>query len=117
MDERRQLPRWEVKKEVKVWLQQAQSFMHCIVEDMHLKGMCLSSTKSLFYQDAVSLSFALGESFEMIKVEAEIPWRREEEGKYVYGLSFSKIAEADKDRIYQYISTHCSEQFKNKWWA
>jgi hypothetical protein len=117
MDERRQLPRWEIKKETKIWSQQVQGFVHGIIEDMHLKGMCLSFDKKLFEGDFVNLSFALGEGFDLIKVEAQIPWAKEEQGRHVYGLSFNKIADSDKDRIYQYISTNCADQFKNKWWS
>ena len=47
MDERRQLPRWEIKKEARVWMPQSQGFSHCIIEDMHLKGMCISFNKPL----------------------------------------------------------------------
>ena len=42
---------------------------------------------------------------------------KEDQGRYVYGLSFSKIEDDDKDRIYQYINTNCYDQFKDKWWA
>lgn len=117
MDERRQLPRWEIKKETKIWESQAQSFIHGIIEDMHLKGMCLSFEKQLFQNDIVNLSFALGEGFDLIKIEGKIPWSKQKDGRHLYGISFNKIAEHDKDRIYQYISTHCAEQFKSKWWS
>jgi c-di-GMP-binding flagellar brake protein YcgR len=63
------------------------------------------------------MSFVLGDDFEFIKIEATVPWSREGEGCYVYGLSFSKIDDRDKDRLYQYINTHCYDQIKDKWWA
>jgi len=117
MNERRQLPRWEIKKEAKVWIPLLQDFSHCMVENMHLKGMSVSFNKRLPHQKTIRMSFAIGDNYDFIKFEAQIPWVKEEQGRYVYGLSFSKIADNDKDRIYQYINTNCYDQFKNKWWA
>ena len=119
MDENRQLPRWEIKQEAKVWMPQTQDFSQCVIEDMHLKGMRVSFDKRLPRQDPLPLrmSFAIGDNFAPIKIEARIPWEKEDQGRYVYGLSFSKIADDDKDRIYQYINTNCYDQFKDKWWG
>jgi hypothetical protein len=117
MDERRQLPRWEVKKESNILWGQSQSLNRCIIEDLHLKGMCLSSGTPLPRQEPLRMSFAIGSSLDSITVEARIPWSREVHGRYVYGLSFSKVDDEDKDRIYQYINTNCFDQFKEKWWA
>jgi len=117
MDERRQLPRWEVKQEAKVWLPQMQEFRHCIVEDINLKGMCASFNKRLPLERPVSMSLGLVDNFDLMKIEVDLPWAKEEQGKFVYGVVFSKINEIDKDKIYQYINSHCGEQFKDKWWA
>ena len=117
MNEQRQLPRWEIKKEAKVWLPQTQGFSICIIEDMHLKGMCVSFNKQIPQEEPLRMSFAIGDSFDFIKIEAQIPWVKEDLGRFVYGLSFSKIADQDKDKIYQYINTNCYDQFRNKWWA
>ena len=117
MDERRQLPRWEINKAAKVWMTQTQGLSNCVVEDMHLKGMRISCDKQVFQQPVVSLSFSIGDNFESIKIEAQIPWAKEDQDRHVYGLSFTKIGDYDKEKIYQYISTNCSDQFKDKWWG
>jgi hypothetical protein len=117
MDEHRQLPRWEIKKEGKVLLPQTQSVSHCMIEDMHLKGMCISLKGRLYQPEPLGISFAIGDSSDFIKVEAQIPWSKEDQGHYVYGLSFIKIADEDKDKIYQYITANCYDQVKDKWWS
>ena len=117
MNERRQLPRWEVKKEIKVWIPMTQGFGHCVVEDMHLKGMRVSFNKPLPRQESVGMSFAIGDGFDFIKIEAKIPWSKEDQGRYVYGLLFSKVDDSNKDRLSQYMITNADDQFKNKWWA
>ncbi len=116
MDERRQLPRWQVKKEVKVWLPQLQEFNHCIIEDINLKGICASFNKQLPKEQHMKMSLTLGDNFDFMKIEVHLPWAKEDQGRYVYGLSFSKIMDSDKDKIYQFISNNCSEQFRDKWW-
>ena len=117
MDERRQLPRWEVKKEAKVWMPHTQGFSHCVIEDMHLKGMCVSFSKPLPLERTVRMSFAIGDNFDFVKIEAQIPWSKQGQDHHVYGLSFSVISDNDRDKIYQYINTNCYDQFKKNWWA
>lgn len=117
MGERRNLPRWQVDREAKVWMPQTQEFGICVIEDINLKGMCASFFKRLPQEQPLKLSLILEDNFDFMKIEALVPWSKEEQGRYVYGLSFSKITDMDKERVYQYISSHCSKQFKDKWWA
>jgi len=117
MDDRRGLPRWEIMKESKFWLSQTQDFNLCTIKDIHLKGMCISSNKQLPQQDSLKLSFAIGESFDFIKIEAGVQWKSQDQGRYVYGLSFNRIDEENKDKVYQYVMENCYDQLKNRWWA
>jgi len=117
MDERRQLPRWQVKKEARVWLPRMQELSQCIIEDINLKGMCVSFNRQLPPEEPLHMSLGIDDGFDFMKLEVNMPWAKQEQGRYVYGMSFSKIAEVDKDRIDQFISSHCSEQIKDKWWA
>ena len=117
MDERRQLPRWEIKKEAKVLLSQEQVPDNCMIEDMHLKGMCVSFKNRLPQEKPLRMSFSIGDDPEFIKVEADVPWDKEDQGRYVYGLSFTKITDLDKEKMYAYINANCYDQFRSKWWA
>ena len=113
MDERRELPRWEIKKEAKVWMPLIQGFSHCMVEDLHLKGMCLSFNRCLPIDRPVKLSFSLENDFDFIKVEAQVSWMKESKDQFTYGLLFSKIDDPDKDKVSNYIITKCYDQFKD----
>ena len=117
MDERRQLPRWEIKKEAKAWIPLTQGFSHCMVEDMHLKGMRVSFNKRLPHEESIRMSFALGESYDFIKFEARIAWIKERQDRFVYGFAFTEMADSDKERMYQYINAHCYDQVKKNWWG
>jgi hypothetical protein len=117
MDERRELPRWEIKKEAKVWIPLLQGFSHCTIEDLHLKGMCMSLNKKLPEEKSIRMSFTIGDNYDFIKVEAQMPWVKEYRDRYVYGLCFNKIADEDKDKIFLYINNNCYDQFRSRWWA
>jgi len=117
MDERRQLPRWEIKKEAKVWLPQTQEFSHCVIEDLNLKGMCVSFNRQLPQEESMNMSLALEGNFDLMKMEVQLPWAKEDQGRFVYGMSFSKVTDIDKERLYRYIINNCYEQFKNKWFG
>lgn len=106
MDERRQLHRWGIKKEAMVWLPQTQDLSYCVIENMYLKGMRISCNKRLPQHQAMSMSFAIGDDFGFINIEVQVPRGKEDHGRYVYGLTFTKITDEDKKRLYQYISTN-----------
>jgi c-di-GMP-binding flagellar brake protein YcgR len=113
MDEHRQLPRWEVNKDIQVWIPMTQGFGQGRVEDLHLKGMRISFAKRLPHQKAIKMAFALEANYDFIKVEAQIPWRKEDAPeKYVYGLSFTRIDDEAKKKISKYIDANCGNQFK-----
>ena len=116
MDERRQLPRWQVNRQVKVWLSQMQEFNQCIIEDINLKGMCASFDKQLPQERPVYMSLGLEDDSDIMQLEVNLSWSKEDQGRYVYGLSFIKIAEHDKNKIVHYINANCCYQFKKKWW-
>jgi c-di-GMP-binding flagellar brake protein YcgR len=117
MDERRQLPRWELGKEAGFWLTQRQEFRLCVIEDLNLKGMRVSFDKQLPLEQPVRVSLGLDDKSDLMKLEVDVPWVRPDKERYVYGISFNRIAETDKERLYQYISNNCSKQIKEKWWA
>jgi len=116
MDERRSLPRWEINKDSKAWLPPTQTFNHCKIEDLHLKGMCISFDKKLQIEGPMRMSMTIGEGFDFIKLEAQVHWEKQEEGRFIYGMSFIKILDEDKDRIDRYIQANCYDQVKEKWW-
>jgi PilZ domain len=116
MDERRQLPRWEIKKDAKVWMPQTQSFSHGVIENMHLKGMCLSFDRQVFQEQETVIYFTIGDNFDLIRVEARIPWESRDHDRHMYGLSFTQIRDDYKDKIDQYITANCYNQLQKKWW-
>ena len=113
-ENRRRLPRWSVKRPAKVRLQDAWQFEDCYVEDMNLKGMRMSFSGRLPLDRSVRIALAFPDlAFE---VDVEVPWIKEDDGRFMYGLSFSRIKDEDKDKIYQYIFSNCFYQLNDQWW-
>lgn len=118
MDEQkpRQLPRFDTKRKVKVLMPDAEDIDSCVIEDLHLKGMRVSFSKQLPQEKPVKMSFTVSDYYDPIKIEAKILWEKEDQGRYIYGLEFIKIADPDKERIYKYLATVHYDQYKDKWW-
>jgi|GEM_PF-4372715 len=114
--DRRQLPRWQIGKEARISLEDSGEFGYCHIEDMNLKGMCLSLPEEIKIDGPVHMTIAFPDNLDF-EVEAEIPWARQGKEEYLYGLSFSRIKDTDKDRIFKYINSTCAPQFKARWGA
>ncbi len=118
MQERRELPRWHIGKRAQVRLGNADDFTDCYIEDMNLKSMRICLSEQLPLDRFVKMSLILSNNLDVeVEVLTEVPWAKEENGWYVYGVSLSILMDFDKDKVYQYISRNCFKQFKDKWWA
>lgn len=115
MEERRQLIRWYINKETNVRLQGQDNPVSCVVEDINIKGLKIFSRQQLATEGNISLVMDFGEDF-TFNIEAAVAWCRAQDAGYVYGLFFTKIKDADKERLYHLIVHCCSEQMKEHRW-
>ncbi|MEI7999249.1 MAG: PilZ domain-containing protein [Candidatus Omnitrophota bacterium] len=114
MDERRRLARWQINTPAKISLKAKEEFSDCCIEDINLKGMCISLSEPLPQERPVKMTLALADYLDL-ELEVEVPWEKENLDRYVYGLCFSRVKDLDKERIYRFIHRHCPQQFKNQW--
>lgn len=115
MQERRAIPRWLIGKHVNFSIKEA-PWQGCCLEDMNLKGMCFSLPRPLPAEPEVAANFDL-DGILNLDVQIRICWSKESQGRFVYGTAFSKIGDQDKENLYKYLSGHCIQQFKQKWWS
>ena len=115
MDERRQVPRWQIQQKARVKIGQQGEFVDCVIEDLGFKGLCISLSKQLPPQDQLRVFLDFPEQLHL-DVGVSIPWSRQEQGRYVYGMSFNTIMDENKEGIYQYLSHNFPKQFQKKWW-
>ncbi len=115
MQERRAIPRWHIGKNVQLSLKEAMC-EGCCLEDMNLKGLRMSLPQQLPSEPELAVNVGLEGNLNL-DVQIRICWIREIKGLFVYGASFSRIGDRDKEDLYQYLSGHCLQQFKERWWS
>ena len=116
MQERRQLPRWQIGKQAKVKWGLAAELCSCSIEDMNLKGMRVSLPQRLPSEDSVKVQLVLTDSLQ-IEAEVQVAWVEEDEGRYVHGMSFNIVMDEDRDKVHRYISYYSFKQFQDRWWG
>lgn len=115
MVDRRQIPRWQIRQKMKIRLKGALTFVDCYVHDINLKGMQVAFPMELPDETCVRMNMALTKDVN-VETEAHIPWHRQDGKRHIYGLSFSKIKDGDKDQIYEYVCFNSLDQLKDRWW-
>jgi len=115
MEMQRRFTRWRIDRRVKVKLEGAEAFMDCMVKDISLKGLMVSLVLKLPQDTFLGLSVALSEET-VFELEVWVVWHRSVDGHNLYGFYFSKIKDADKEKIYQFIRKFYPQQLAQQWW-
>ena len=102
MQERRRLIRWQINRQAKFRLEQAVSEAFCQLKDINCRGAQIVINTKLPEDAAFRLNLRLSQecSFE---AEVWVAWHKVINGVNHYGLYFSKIQDADKQKIYNFI--------------
>jgi hypothetical protein len=116
MEDRRSITRWRIGRQIKVKLEGAESFIDCFLQDINLKGARVSLGLPLLQKDAFSKVFFLLSADFTLRVEIWVAWQKNVEGKNQYGIYFSKIKDADKERIYKLLRNQIPRQLNQRWW-
>jgi len=115
MNDRRQLIRWYINKEAKLKLEDMDKPFLCIVEDINMRGVKIYARQQLVEKGDISMNMDLGSDL-VFDIKAAVAWHRCLGAGYVYGLYFTKVKDADKERLYHYIVDCCSEQIRKHSW-
>ena len=111
MQERRQVPRWDVWQTARI--KTGQSSCAGLIHDMNCKGMKVSLPLKLPEGPLIGLRIELSESVQL-ETRVNVRWQSHDRGAHVYGLSFAVLRDEDKDRIYQYLQSHCRQEWRKK---
>ena len=115
MEDHRHIYRWQIMREGKVQLDTGNRTVDCFIRDINLKGIQISVPEKL--PECAGLRMNLLINFLALNVEVLVQWEKQEDGQHVYGLSFQKIADEDKNRIYEYVSHHFPHQLRKQWFG
>jgi len=116
MHDRRSIARWRIGRQIKVKLEGAENFADCFLEDVNLKGAKMVLQIRLKKDTFIKVDFVLSEDF-ILNTEVWIVWHRMIEGRHIYGVYFSKIKDADKDKIYRLLRKTFPQLINQRWWA
>ncbi|MDP2941673.1 MAG: PilZ domain-containing protein [Candidatus Omnitrophota bacterium] len=115
MADRRQTIRWQLDRQAKLKCEGGECFVCCQLKDINFKGFKMVTSQKLEKDKFVKLELALSEDF-IFQAEVWVAWHKTVEGHNIYGLYFSKIKDAHKERIYQFIQNYVPGQIKQRWW-
>ncbi len=116
MEDRRSIPRWRVDQEAKVRVNASPESDDCLIGDLNLKGARVLLNRRLPAGETHHVSLAMTGSC-TLEVDVRAPWHQEQGGRHVYGLFFTHIADAEREKIYRYLSGHCARQIRENWWS
>ena len=116
MQERRRFTRWQVSLQAKFRLEEAVEETFCQIKDINYKGTQVILNAKLPEDTAFRLNLRLSEECGF-DAEVWVAWRKVVDGINHYGLYFSKIRDADKDKIYKFIYTHKPNDLNKGWWV
>jgi len=103
MYERRKLPRWQINKRALFKLRQAANELYCQIKDINCVGAQVTLHTKLPLDTLFKMSLRLSENY-TIEAKVWAAWHKVVNGSNHYGLYFSQINDADKDKINKFIS-------------
>lgn len=115
MKERRKLARWQVNQHAALKLEKTTKELFCQVKDINSRGAKITLGMKLPDDKAFKLSLRLSEDY-TIEAEVWVAWRKVVNGINHYGFFFSKIQDADKDKIYKFINMYRTDESKQNPW-
>jgi PilZ domain len=109
MPEHRKLTRWRVSKQVTIRLDGAVSDAVCRLQDINFKGMQIALKLKLTVDSYIKFRLSLSKEF-ILDVEVWVAWQRQIDGHNTYGFYFTKLKDADKEKIYKFVYQNVPEK-------
>lgn len=114
MADKRQISRWEINKPVKIQLDGAVVFAESFLKDINFKGLKIILNLKLVVDSYIKFKLELSDKYSL-ECEAWVAWHRTIDGRNTYGLYFTKLKDADKEKIYKFVYEHVPEEISKKW--
>jgi len=115
MLERRKFARCPINQQGVLKLEQAVKGTFCQIKDINVKGVKITLNIKLPQDSALKINLKLAEDC-TIDAEIWVAWHKVVNGVNHYGIYFSKIKDADKDKIYKFIDKYRPSDLEQKPW-
>ncbi|MCX5703951.1 MAG: PilZ domain-containing protein, partial [Candidatus Omnitrophica bacterium] len=108
MPDHRSCPRWQVNWQARLKLEGQEEHAPCTLRDINFKGARVCLEQKLSVDTRLNLNLCLCPEASL-EVEVWVVWHRNIGELNEYGVYFSKIKEADKEKIYQFMNSNFKE--------
>lgn len=115
MQLRRRLVRWQLDIDARLNIGGQSGALDCILHDINYNGARISFPEKLYLDTSLELRICLAKEISFC-VEAWVVWHKLIEGVNIYGIYFTKIKDADKEKISKFVRSDFSEQVSKEWW-
>lgn len=115
MKERRQNKRWRISWQSKIKLEGALTFIDCSISDLSFTGFKVALPPELPRDTFLKLNIMLGKDCLLEDIEVWMAWHKRKESLNLYGFYFSRIKDADKEKIYKFIRNHFPKMLYSQW--
>ncbi len=114
MPDHRKLTRWQLDRQAKLTIEQSGRELLCQVKDISNKGVGLILGQKLPHDSGFKLHLKLTQDCHF-DAEVWVAWNKVIDGVNHYGLFFSKLRDADKEKIRCFVDTYCTQVVAQKW--
>lgn len=117
IEERRRNSRWQINQERKINVLEDNPFLlDGIIDDITFRGARVSLRHRLPEKTVLSLTINSPMGLVLGGLEATVVWRRESEEINIYGLSFNRINDRNKQKIYDFVYDNFPQEITRHWW-
>jgi hypothetical protein len=113
MQERRYPGRWQIGSQASVKISGHTHPFYCTIEDINFKGLRLRFPRNIDMDNMSAMSIALGNEL-CLDIEVAIAWNKVEGLDNLYGFSFVKIKDNDKENIYKFIQKNFADKIRQQ---
>ncbi|MDP2044396.1 MAG: PilZ domain-containing protein [Candidatus Omnitrophota bacterium] len=117
MEDKRRNIRWQINKDAKMDLLGGEpEQLNCAIKDICVRGVRVCVNRKLPQEATININLDLCVDVSLRDVEAKVVWRQASEEANAYGLSFERIREMDKTKIYDFVHRNFPKEIRKGWW-
>lgn len=109
--------RWKVDIPLRYSLLESDQFQEARLLDLSLRGVKFSPLSPLLVGEEIKLQINIPGEYGDINALGEVIWNSQENDNLFCGILFTRIRDANKERILAYIERNFADELRGKiWW-
>ncbi|MFH1519683.1 MAG: PilZ domain-containing protein, partial [Candidatus Omnitrophota bacterium] len=109
--------RWKVDMTLRYGLLESDQFQEAQLSDLSLRGVKFSPLNPLLVGEEIKLQINIPGDYGEINALGEVVWNSQIEGNSFCGILFTRIRDANRERILAYIERNFADKLRGEiWW-